>query len=410
MVEVEDNPTDAPGDQTTRLDIQVSVHQDHRDLAGALGWGAGVPGASVYVARVDQARYLWDTLVADVNGRVVLSDVAAGIYWVGAEQRVPAGGSAIGEASRVAGILAGGETVVVPVEETTRLPVPLKLDIPGSLVISEVFMDSPPPWETGDRAFNGSKYFELFNNGENTVFLDGMLLAHLYSSYRELGAYGHHSCSSSRPMREDPSGVWADVIWQFPGSGGEYPVAPGGVVVVAVAAADHTGVHASALDLSDADFELDPLGGADNPAAPNLASVGPLVGTAMEGRGLNGAVPFYALASRVDVQSLVLEQDPGIGTTREYRRIPAERILDVAMTWLDTSNSEITRVAPCPHPVHPSFDRLPGGYIPQGLDPASASASRRLVPLYSGGGSVLLDTNTSKVDFARTLRTPGWVN
>lgn len=269
-------------------------------------------------------------------------------------------------------------------------------------------MASPPPWETGG-TYHGSKFFELYNNGGQTAYLDGMLLAHAYAFWRELGSFGHHRCSVTEPMRSDAEGVWTDVIWQFPGSGSDHPVAPGETVLIAVAAADHTGVHSTTLDLSNADFELDPAAaGADNPAAPNLGNVGPRLGGTIVGWGLNGGEAFYVLASPVDVAGLPLRRDPGTDKDWRFRRIPADRILDVAVIWWDTSEAEVSITPPCKDPVHPSFDRLPGGYLRSGAVEPTLSASRRTVEL-RGGGSALLDTNTSKVDFYRSERTPGWI-
>lgn len=126
------------------------------------------------------------------------------------------------------------------------------------------------------------------------------------------------------------------------------------------------------------------------------------------GWGLTLVNSFYVLASPVEVESLPLRRDPGTDHDWRFRRIPADRIVDVAVIWWDTSDREVSITPPCRDPVHPTFDRLPGGYL-RGSPEPRISASRRLVEL-RGAGSVLLDTNTSKIDFYRSERTPGWVN
>lgn len=51
-------------------------------------------------------------------------------------------------------------------------------------------------------------------------------------------------------------GVYARKALAFPGSGGEHPILPGEVKVVATSAIDHTPVHPDLFDLSSADFEI----------------------------------------------------------------------------------------------------------------------------------------------------------
>ena len=60
---------------------------------------------------------------------------------------------------------------------------------------------------------------------------------------------------------------------RFPGSGTDYPLAPGHAALVAKEAIDHSAISPWQPDLSHADFEW-PVG-VNNPDVPNLQDIGP---------------------------------------------------------------------------------------------------------------------------------------
>jgi hypothetical protein len=207
-------------------------------------------------------------------------------------------------------------------------------------------------------------------------------------------------------MRLDSLGLWARSIFQFPGSGGEHPLAPGEAAVIAASATDHRAIHPSYLDLSGARFEFGLDGWADNPAAANLIDWGPqhfvLAGTLSYSRA------FWGVASATDVSTLRQECNPG--ETRQcvpFRFVPRELVQDVAMLLWDmalVADVGLVRTS-CDYPVHPSFDRMPGGFIDYLYD--FRSMERRRVRV--DGWPTLLNTGTSYIDFHKAPRTPGWL-
>jgi len=260
--------------------------------------------------------------------------------------------------------------------------------------------------------YQGSMYVELYNNSEAVVHLDGMLLGQFYHWFKDLSHNHHHGCAETESMRVDPEGLWAANFFRFPGSGSEHPVAPGQVVLIAVSAADHRGVHPELLDLSHADFEFRPedwFGSPENHAVPNMIDVGPQPVLA---RYLNGSTNiFWFLAESVDLESLPRMRDPGAGAGAfqfDYARIPRERVLDAAAIWRDQTGvfAPGGGVPLCNHAVHPVFDAVPGGFVHH--SEYTISAQRRTV-LTRDGRTVLLDTNVSAFDFTRGERTPGWI-
>lgn len=110
----------------------------------------------------------------------------------------------------------------------------------AQLKISEVYYNVNGPTQE-------NQYVELYNPGPSTAHLDGLVLT-------------------------DEAGSGIEGVFRFPGAGTDYPVAPGGHVLVAVDADNSDGFPP---DMSAANWECY-AGGADfdNPLVPNLTLVG----------------------------------------------------------------------------------------------------------------------------------------
>lgn len=380
-----DPPSDPPEPIGSR--IEVTATQPGNAAAG---------GADVHQLQFSIRQPLWTTSQTDDAGKALLTPVREGaLYWLAVEMAHPTWG-----------ILGGGQKAYGPTG-LSQVQVPLSAPRTEGVVISEVHMTAPPIWETGNWHYDGSIYIEVANNSDQVIYLDGMLVGKLYTWWGDTSAYGHHSCEVTEPMRNDPDGIWSNSIWRFPGSGGEHPLAPGEAAVIARVAADHRDVHPSLLDLSDASFEFIEPGDADNPSAANMVHVGPSPrGSVQPEFTLIHA--FWFIAAPADVESFPLRADPGTFAYQEhlYRRVPAELLHDVVFIWWDPDGDPLVAERDaCSHPVHPSFDAIPGGFVKS--SDIYLSAQRRRVTVE--GRQVLLDTNTSRVDFELAERTPGWL-
>lgn len=359
----------------------------------------GAPAADAWVRylRMDLWDHAWLEQRTDSNGLVPLTGLAGGsLYWVAAEQPDP-----------TLQVLGGGEKVLGPTAGSVELPVPLSPPRPGTIVISEVYMQSPQPYEIGGEVYPYSLYLELANNSDQTIYLDGMLVGKAYFFWEDASRWGHHACGDTEPMRHDSAGVWSHIMWRIPGAGTDHPLAPGGAAVLAVSAADHTGVHPSMLDLSDSAFEFGLAGAADNPAAANLELLGPNAPNTVV-NDFSIAWAFWFVAAPGDVATFPRAYDPGFADRKvEYWRVPRALLLDVAfISWDATGGCCIPWLPlPCHDPVHPDFDRIPGGFLSD-FD-LYHSAQRRSVII--DGHRRLLDTQTSAVDFTKAARTPGWL-
>ncbi len=378
-------------DKATKIHVQL----EDSALADALGWSQGVPNALVQLHRIiDPFRP--DTVYTDSAGHAYVTDLLPGFYRIAAYRVLT--GQESGRPGSVTRAFGGGLKANLP----ARFELEMAGDRAGSLVISELYFGAG--WPDGIQ-YSWEMFFELYNNSDTTVYLDGMLWGWAFG--RSESAL--HTCDEQRPFREDPQGLWSLEFHQFPGAGTDYPVAPGQVVTVALDAVDHSTVHPALPDLSQADFELEGTADADNPDVPNLPSVGLISNLLGHGMMIYASkVPF--LAQPVDPTSLETALTPG---GIRWARIPADRVIDVvhgAGVNLDAA-STLTPNQQCRR-VNRSFDRLGHAFYRPGSDPrdplaASWSLQRRVLRLTEAGRPILQDVNTSFVDFSVATRSPG---
>jgi len=380
---------------------------DELSVSIRLADGSEVPEAYVELNRVRDYQAIETRLAhSDGSGLARFEDLPSGMQWVSVfKHYTGSAAESLPDEWPVAAVAAGAKVLVDGPTDTVLVARPPKI---GTLLISEVYAATPDPFESGG-SYYGSLYVEVYNNGPEVSFLDGVLLGKGYSSFFDDSRFGHHACADSEPMRVDPDGYWASKFWRFPGSGAEYPIGPGEAMVIAVSAIDHREIHSSMLDLTNADFEFRPadLAFPDNPVAPDLQDVGPEQFIVQAFFGTSGN---WFLASPTDLESLPRQRDPASGdfVGEEFLRIPKGDILDVIHIWWDNAGG-YTQVGPSPiclHPTNPLFDALPGGF--ETLKDPYLSAQRRVVTARDGR-VVLLDSNVSAVDFHMTTRTPGFV-
>jgi hypothetical protein len=269
----------------------------------------------------------------------------------------------------------------------------------GALLIAEQYGTSTPvalvQWDY-------QHYIEIYNNSDTTIYLDGMILGRGFRIYWDDPPYS--TCAAMEPFRNDPDGVWSMYFHQFPGSGAEYPLAPGQIAVVAMDAIDHSEYLVGLPDLTHADFELLGSADVDNPAVPNMADIGLEYGR--RGHGMEmwvGQTMF--LSEPVDIETLPRAQPWAPEFDHAYVRFPRKALLDVLATGENDALDEQTHLY-CHEQVHRNFDRLAGGFIKHSHD-FEYSVQRVVIDTTPDGRAILQDTNTSGVDLVRALYTVG---
>lgn len=306
--------------------------------ATALGWVAGIPNTEIRVVGAGG-----DTLASfhsDSAGRVDLTGQPVGSKWIlfrrwlTAEERarLPVQDDALGFVAKVRGT----------VPNLVSLPASRK----GTLVFAEWGMVSY--WDPITGPYDDGGYVVIGNNGDTTIYLDRLLIGVATSQPYEIpGA----PCRDRIAFYSDPAGLWSAQVYQFPGAGTDYPVPPGGRRVIATDAIDHRPIIPAGYDLHGADFEFQGSADVDNPAVPNVVSVG--LREALGGHGLRPSfgVSVWYLALPTDLASLPRGILPG--TSSSFLRIPAERVLNV-ISHLDVYDYSLPL---CNVYVNSRFDR-----------------------------------------------------
>jgi hypothetical protein len=225
--------------------------------------------------------------------------------------------------------LAAGDDAVGFVAKTTfstraasgALPVPIVASRRGTLHFTEWAMLPEENPALGGYFYGG--YVVIANNTDTAIYLDGMLLGVAVSQAFEINGA---PCADRIAFYSDPAGLWTAWIWRFPGTGRDYLIGPGEHKVIATDAIDHRPIIAEGYDLRSADFEFLSYSDVDNPAVPNLVSVG--LRDPLGGHGPYGTdADVWFLALPTDLTSLPQGILPY--TSSKFVRIPADHVLDV---------------------------------------------------------------------------------
>lgn len=256
----------------------------------------------------------------------------------------------------------------------------------GSLCISEIYYCGIAPYYFRDQTY------QIYNNGNQVEYLDGLCFAQLHPNIA--------SATSVPPVWPDEEGennyVYGLMVWQFPGSGQEYPLQPGESVVVVQEARDHRENNPDSFDNSMADWECW-TGNVqrDNPDVENM----PL----LYAQSLN---KLQWLTSVFGAAFCIYRADDGtvldeayykdknntqteVNKSSRYARIPASYILDGVE-------------------LMPNMDILDKKRIPGFVDAGAASVgdtycgkvvARKVVGTRPDGTPIFSDTNNSTDDF-----------
>jgi hypothetical protein len=384
-----------PGDPGEPQAVLLVLTVEDAPLADALQWPGGViPDAEIRIF-APGGEEGGDVLVAegttDEAGLFLAEELAAGEYRLMVERVLtPEERDRPGTDGALA-LIHAGPLVVEDATEPYHLAIPAAR--PRSLVFSELKMNPDRARTGGASEYHLGTYFELYNNADTTIYLDGKVVG---QGFTPLRAFTNRPCDALEHLRVDPDGIWARHFDQFPGSGNEHPLPPGETVLVALWAIDHGTEAELGEDLRSADFETSNAG-VGNPDVPNLIDIG--LAPTPNGRGMWRSVGVVWLADALDPAGLTRTPDP-VGE-HEWARIPAERILDVVThTW--DSGPEFPL---CPEVTHPRFDR---SWAPElFLSDSGIALHRRALLTLPDGRIVLQHTGSSYADFTVAPTNPG---
>jgi hypothetical protein len=380
-------------------DFTITVRADASESAAAtaLGWSSGIPGAQVTLTAADGSTR---TATSSSAGVATFAGVGDGKYDLSTRRVLTAT-----EVAKVASgdmlAFVSGDSINVSTSSKSQT-ISALASRKGSLMISEWSFQEKNVTGIGTYSFGG--FLELYNNADTTVYLDGLTIAEVISDPVE---FPNFSCAMLGPFRNDPQGAWSRYLAAFPGSGRDYPVAPGAVTVVATDAIDHRIVEPDLLDLSRANFEFLGEADVDNPAVANMIdeSLQPYFG----GHGISGAhsalAAVWIVAGRINPSQLTHAPIPP--NALETLRIPTAMILDAFAARNTGLLDPSLALTPCPELVNRNIDRQEGFFLQGDPDAFSRSASRKVLVTLNSGRVILQNTHQSKLDFRVTARSPG---
>jgi hypothetical protein len=377
------------------LTIRVLVAAADSAAAAGLGWsGRTVPQAEVWLEREGADHLIgWPPVsgMTDDSGTVSFPSLVEGRYRVNALRVLNEAETGNVPADRPNLRAFGG---AIKANRLGEVELVLNANRDG-LVMSEASV-------TGKAgvSYIWFGYVELYNNSDETIYLDGHVLGRFQSHSRR----SLNDCSWHLRYTDDPAGIWARWFQRIPGSGTQYPLAPGATALVAQDAIDHTVVDADFLDLRNADFEFRTSSDPDNPGVPDMIDYGTRASLFNGIQFLPGSSPPF-LAAPFDRDALTRARVLTPDIDDEFVHIPREAVLD-AWTWIIGNPS--TPVDICSVAVNPVFNRMPYHYRQDNTVGHLSSQQRRVVGTTPSGRKILLDTRTSSVDLVTAPHTPGW--
>lgn len=264
----------------------------------------------------------------------------------------------------------------------------------GPLAFSEIFYAGTSPF------YFRNQFYEITNNSDEIVYLDGLYFANLYPS----------TATTNLPTWPTGDGnryVYAERVWKIPGDGTTYPLAPGESFSIAQFAANHKLPQYnpnSPIDCSTSEFEFN----MDNPNFPDQPATD-MIHVFYNGSASKGTLPQYLTSVfggayvifRVpEGESYDPVNDPNMRTrdlgttsTNQYAKIPIRYIIDGVEAGHNESMISAKRVASV----------VDAGMTYVGATYNSLGVRRKKVGTREDGTPILQDTNNSTEDFERMV-------
>lgn len=138
-------------------------------------------------------------------------------------------------------------------KEPVKLELPVFLSIPGKIVIKEIYCGScsKAPF---DGEVKNDQYVILHNNDSRTQYLDGLCFGTV-APYTSAGTNNWVKTDKDGQLRFQEFAPIIECVWQFQGTGTDFPLAPGEDVVIAIrGAVDFTQDFPLSVNLNHEDY------------------------------------------------------------------------------------------------------------------------------------------------------------
>ncbi|MCH8494465.1 MAG: DUF4876 domain-containing protein [Balneolales bacterium] len=325
---------------------------------------------------------------SDENGLVQFTDVVPGTYTINASLSLTAN-----QAFELTG---NAEDVTLSAqllnqnllnETDAAIPIRLRGAVVGNFVFKEVYY-------TGSKTPTGGNYFwdqfhEIYNNATDTLYADGLYIADVY------GASGQINPNTTpTPFQDDQQHVYLNSVWRIPGSGTDYPIAPGESILIAQTGLNHqsdpNGNPGSPVNLGNADFETynqrDDDRDIDNPNVTNMERV-------YFTGGFTWLVPVFGPAVVIfrtdDFDALEHVAVPDASPTFPPRiKLPVDLVIDAFEALRSETDGSFKRI---PASLDAGFIHASGTYTNE--------SARRVTERMIDGRRILRNTNNTGNDF-----------
>ncbi len=274
----------------------------------------------------------------------------------------------------------------------------LSIDVAGGvlspIVFKEIYYTGSPT-----RYFR-DQFYELYNNSNEVVYLDGIYFAHLCPT----------KATTKLPVwPEEDKGkyVYGERVWKFPGNGRDYPLQPGESCIISQFAANHKLPQYNPncpIDGSSSEFEFN----LNNPNFPDMPAYD-MLHVFYDGKAAPGRTPQY-LTSVFGAAYVIFKEPDGesydpvgnknlqttdLSSTSPtlYAKIPIKYVLD-AVECGDNENMVTAKRVP---------GVLDAGMTYVGSTYSALSVVRKKASTRPDGTPILQDTNNSTDDFDRGL-------
>lgn len=323
----------------------------------------------------------------DIAGMVTVSDLTPGIYdiitnWEMSGKEYKALLRDPGPIDDKSRVIVGVSLMNQRIFKAEDLVIDLSAAVVRGLMISKVYYSGTK--DLMGRNYGTDSYIEIFNNSDEVAFIDGKYLG-----------LAESVSPAAYPANENPDSIYMRQICRFPGNGSDYPVQPGGSIVIAARSArDHRESAENTVDLSHADFEVKTMEGSGNPDVPML----PIISNSTKIQTLNlisgGPNAVVLFETDEDVLSWPEVYQRGRTSGEMFRRIHRSVVIDgveclrkPAQTDPDVNTKRLQA-------------EIDAGFITiTAVNGNNHESVDRKVTRYENGRYYLSDTNNTSADF-----------
>jgi len=329
-----------------RFDLNITVIDTSGNTRSVYGTDY-LPDAKVYLNSISYGN-VYDTMT-DSAGNARFDAILPDMYNIAVSKRLVTDYSTVLLNGQVVNTtIAGGDQNIILVVQSSKS---------SKIIFSEIYYNgsvkNPIPYYYHDQ------FTELYNNSEDVVYLDSLIIADAEYGYR------------------DEDYIHSVHAYMFPGDGDDYPLAPGEMVIVAQDAMNHSANNS--VDLSGAEFEYYAYGQSDvDYPATNMIQLHHKYGVDF----------LYSVKSSAIV--LLKVADPyayGYDNNNQIQ-LPKSAVLDGVEYKEDLTDYDYKRLGPT----------IDAG-ITGGFEMYQSKSIQRKIDYYQNGRAILIDNNNSSIDF-----------